>query len=73
MMVGPTGRAEAQDRVAIFEHNRWRHAPKAASLRGATALASAPTNPKKFGYARLRGKIIHLIVQNNAGSGRHDL
>jgi hypothetical protein len=40
---------------------------------GATALASAPTQSKEVRDAGLRRKIIHLVVQNDAGSGHDDL
>ena len=40
-------------------------------LPGAIAFASPPTTPKMFGCAGLGGKVIHLVVEQEAGAHHH--
>src|SRR5438445_6053360 len=67
----PTGTADSEPEAAVFaQHERWRHRRQGALVRS-YGVALALDQAVEIRCTRLGGEIIHLVIDNQAGTFCH--
>ena len=67
-----TGSAKSNHRLAISEDDSWTHA-RERTLPWRNRIRLGTDQAKKVGHARLNGKIVHLVIQQDACARDDDL
>jgi len=68
---GSARRAHDENRLAVFEHECWRHGTQ-GTFPGGNCVGFALHQAKNIGHAGLGGEVVHLIIQEESGiAGDH--